>query len=387
MFSQEEFASRLWRVQERMADQQFDLLIVTDPCNICYLTGYDGWSFYTPQALLVPLEGEVRMFTRAMDLPGVLATSRLTAEDVFEFEDALVQSPTHHPFEMISDKIQQTWPNARKIGLEMESYYFSIRAYRILEVVLENVEFMDANFLVNWVRFVKSDAEIALMRQAGVLLGKSFDAAFESLVPGARECDVAAAIYAANLEGNEDIGGNYTSSPAFILTNEKARMPHLPWTTQTLKDGDQVNLELMGNHKRYQVTMGRTAYLGTPPQKLYDLERIVQEAIQATLEIIRPGVTCHEVADTVYRSYARHGIDKKSRCGYSLGITYPPTGGELTASLRLGDETMLQEGSTMHLLPAIWDGDTSFMMSEPFVVTTTGAECLANVKRRLFYKD
>ena len=52
-FEQAEYADRLRRVRERMAGQGLDVLIVSDPANMAYLTGYDGWSFYTPQGVAV----------------------------------------------------------------------------------------------------------------------------------------------------------------------------------------------------------------------------------------------------------------------------------------------------------------------------------------------
>ena len=52
-----EYADRLRRVQEAMARKTFGALVVCDPANLFYLTGYNAWSFYTPQCLLVPAEG------------------------------------------------------------------------------------------------------------------------------------------------------------------------------------------------------------------------------------------------------------------------------------------------------------------------------------------
>lgn len=55
-FSQEEYDRRVSAVKYRMATEGIDVLIVSDPANMNYLTGYDGWSFYVPQVVLVALE-------------------------------------------------------------------------------------------------------------------------------------------------------------------------------------------------------------------------------------------------------------------------------------------------------------------------------------------
>ena len=62
-----EYADRLARVRAVMADRGLGALIVNDPANLFYLTGYDAWSFYTPQCLLIPADGEVQLFARAME--------------------------------------------------------------------------------------------------------------------------------------------------------------------------------------------------------------------------------------------------------------------------------------------------------------------------------
>jgi ectoine hydrolase len=58
-FERAEYDDRLRRVRERMAGRGLGALIATDPASMNYLTGYDGWSFYTPQCVVVPLEGGV----------------------------------------------------------------------------------------------------------------------------------------------------------------------------------------------------------------------------------------------------------------------------------------------------------------------------------------
>ncbi len=83
---------------------------------------------------------------------------------------------------------------------------------------------------------------------------------------------------------------------------------------------------------------------------------------------------------------AKYGIEKEGRVGYPVGIGFPPTWGELTASLRAGDKTELEEGMTFHCMPAIWLDVYGIVISESFVVTNTGAECFADYPRILFTK-
>jgi ectoine hydrolase len=70
-----EYADRLARVRTAMAARSLAALVVIDPANLYYLTGYNAWPFYTPQCLVAPAHGELQLFARAMDAAGgVLVT-------------------------------------------------------------------------------------------------------------------------------------------------------------------------------------------------------------------------------------------------------------------------------------------------------------------------
>ena len=387
VFSRQELQARLAQVRVAMQEAGIELLVLSDPCNIYYLTGYDAWSFYTPQVLLVGGDGDPVWFGRQMDTTGAALTTWLPDGHIVGYPDHLVQNPPEHPFTMLAEQIRARGGARARIGVEKANYYLGVQAFEVLSAGLPDATWADASLLVNWVRFIKSPAEIALLREAGHLLSLSMAAGVEALRPGVHEREAVARIYASQIAGTASFGGLYTSSPAFFMSGERTATPHLPWRDRVLAAGTPVNLELMGNRLRYQVTQGRSVYLGKPPAPLRQLEHILLEAIDEVLAFIRPGVRCGEVAGLLRRVLARHGIDKHSRCGYSQGIAYPPTGGEMTASFREGDETVLQAGAVMHFLPALWQDQHSIMISEPVVVTASGCECLCTTPRQLFVRD
>ena len=68
-FDAAEYAARLARTRAAMAARGVELLIVTDPANMNWLTGYDGWSFYVHQCVLLGLEGASRCGSAAARIP------------------------------------------------------------------------------------------------------------------------------------------------------------------------------------------------------------------------------------------------------------------------------------------------------------------------------
>ena len=97
-FSREEYAVRQTKTRQAMADAGLDVLVVTEPANMCYLTGYDGWSFYTPQCLLVAggLDEPV-LIVRGMDANAGPVTTYLPVDNILGYPDHLVQQPDRHP--------------------------------------------------------------------------------------------------------------------------------------------------------------------------------------------------------------------------------------------------------------------------------------------------
>jgi len=67
-FAKSEYAARVTQTKARMREAGFDLILCQDPANMCYLSGFDGWSFYTPQCLMVHVDEDMPIwFGRAQD--------------------------------------------------------------------------------------------------------------------------------------------------------------------------------------------------------------------------------------------------------------------------------------------------------------------------------
>ena len=148
-FSAAEYAERLAKTRNAMAKAGIDLLIVTDPSNMHWLTGYDGWSFYVHQCVLVSLEGEPVWYGRGQDANGAKRTAYIAHENIIGYPDHYVQSTERHPMDFLSGIIAQRGCDRGTIAVEMDNYYFSAAAYLSLVRNLPNAKFKDALSLVN----------------------------------------------------------------------------------------------------------------------------------------------------------------------------------------------------------------------------------------------
>ena len=387
-FDRSEYAARLAKTRAAMANRGIDILMASDPTNMHWLSGYDGWSFYVPQCVVIGPDGDPIWFGRGMDANGAERTVYMSMDDVVGYPDHYVQSTERHPMDYLAREViaARGWENKR-IGVEMDNYYFSAAAYATLVKHLPQVQWIDATGLVNWQRIVKSPREIELMRIAARIVERMHATILEAVEPGMRKNQLVARIYATAIEGADGHGGDYPAIVPMLPSGADAAAPHLTWDDRPIESGTGTFFEIAGCHRRYHCPQSRTVYLGRPPKHFVEAERAVLEGIDAGLQAARPGNTCGQMATALFDALRRHGVDKDSRCGYSIGASYPPDWGERTLSLRAGDQTVLQPGMTMHFMPGIWGEGWGLEITESILITEHGAEPFCTTPRKLFVKE
>lgn len=385
-FSHDEYQARIAKTRAEMSKRGLDLVIVSDPSNMGWLTGYDGWSFYVHQAVLLGLEGEPVWWGRSMDANGAYRTAFMAHDNVVGYPDHFVQSSERHPMDHLSGIIaERGWQGAR-IGVEMDNYWFTAAAWESLKSHLPDAKFTDANGLVNWQRAVKSPDEIEFMRRAAGIVERMHATIVDMAEPGLAKNALVAELYKVSIEGANGHWGDYPAIVPMLPSGMDATAPHLTWNDQPFRSGESTFFEIAGCYRRYNCPQSRTLFLGQVPQKYLDAEKAVLEAVDKGLEQARPGNTCEDIAITFYDTLERHGFSKDSRTGYSIGLSYPPDWGERTMSFRRGDKTVLEPGMIFHFMPALWLDDGGLEITEPILITETGVECLCNTPRKLFVK-
>ncbi|HEX4764751.1 MAG TPA: ectoine hydrolase DoeA [Lichenihabitans sp.] len=385
-FSRTEYAERLKKTRAAMERAGLDLLVVSDPSNMNWLTGYDGWSFYVHQGVLVGKDGEPVWFGRKQDAQGAIRTTYLRHDDIVGYADHYVQSTERHPMDYLAEVIGERGWSKAVIGTEMDNYYFSAAAFASLQKHLPNARFKDATALVNWQRAAKSPAELDYMRIAGRIVSAMHKRIVDTIEPGMRKNDLVAEILDAGVRGVDGFGGDYAAIVPLLPSGSDAAAPHLTWDDRPMKAGEGTFFEIAGCYHRYHCPLSRTIFLGKPTQAFLDAEKATLEGMEAGLAAARPGNSCEDIANAFFAVLKRYGIVKDNRTGYPIGVSYPPDWGERTMSLRPGDRTELRPGMTFHFMTGLWLEDMGLEITESIAITDTGVECLADVPRKLVVK-
>ena len=387
LFTKEEYKARLKKVQKLMQEKSIELLISQDTANMNYLTGYDAWSFYYAQCVIVHVNTEEPIcFVRAQDAGGAYIKTYLKDENIIQYHEKYIHTWPSHPYDYLVEIIKERKWDKLNIGLEMDSHYFTAYCYEKIKQGLPNAKLKDSERLVNWARLIKSNAEIKLMKSAALISEKGMKTAMEAINPGVRQCDAVAEIQNTLFKGTPEFGGEYSSIATLLPTGKGTSASHLTATQDKFVTGEATIIEISGVHKRYHVPMARTILLGKAEQKKIDAMKATNEALNAGIAATKPGNTADDVAQKFWAVLDKHNIKKESRTGYSIGIGYPPDWGEHTLNILKGDKTILQPNVCFHMIAVMQFGDWGVEASESVRVTENGSALFCNYSRDLHIK-
>ena len=386
-FTVKEYKNRLKKVQSEMQKKGIELLISQDTANINYLTGYDAWSFYYSQCVIVHVNSEEPLcFVRAQDAGGAFITTYLKKENIIIYDEKYIHTWPTHPYDALVDLIKKKKWDKINIGVEMDAHYFTAYCYEKLKKGLPNAKILDAERLVNWVRVEKSIAEIEYMKKAATISEMAMKTAMETISPDVRQCDAVAEIQRTLFRGTPEYGGEYASIATLLPTGKGTSASHLTASDKKFINGEATIIELSGTYKRYHAPMARTINLGKPDQKKLDAMKATNEALEEGINASKPGNTANDVAEKFWGVLDKYGIKKESRTGYSIGIGYPPDWGEHTLNIYKGDMTELKPNICYHMIAVMQFGDWGVESSESIRITESGNELLCNFSRDLHVK-
>jgi len=367
-FPPEEYERRLAELRGRMAERDLDVVVISDPENLMYLTDYQttGYSFF--QALIVPREDEPVMVTRAMEESNVV--HRTWVELTHPYPDS------GDAIRELVAALEERGPGDARVGFERNSYYFpAYQQDRLHDAYGKGL--VDCFGIVEQSRLRKSPAEIAVMRRAAVAAEAGMSAGIEAAVPGASENDVAAAISSAMFRA----GGEFPAVMPYVTSGPRSMIGHATWEGRTIEKGDHVFLEIAGCYRRYHAALMRTIVTDALSPSMRSAQDTMKEALDTLRSRMGPGMSVSEVDQIVRTVITANDVGARlvTRAVYSIGIAFPPSWDEgYILSLMAGDPTPLEPGMTFHVIPWMWgvDGDKTVGTSDTIVVTEDGCESL-----------
>jgi Xaa-Pro dipeptidase len=377
-FTGGEIERRLVRVREGLAKLRLDAAVFASPENVFYLTGLDHWGYFAPHLLIVPLEGEPVLVTRAME--------RVTIENQVRAAGFRGHSDNETAADLAARVLKEKRLEGRRLGLEYWTAGLSHGLARKLEVLVQ-AEWFDVSGLVDGLRLVKSPEEQVLMRKAAAMSDVAAQAAIAAIADGARECDVAAECIAAMTRA----GGHVPGFGPFIRPASRLGEEHTTWGGGRYRKGEPVFLELSGCISRYHAPLGRLVRIGGISDADARMGEVTMQAFGAVLGALHPGALARDVYaawqgvvdDAGLSHYRRH------HCGYCVGVGQPPswTGGNTVTGLRHDSDLEIHTGMSFHILSWLMGtGKGDDFISNTVLLTDEGAEVLTKTPTGLIVR-
>ncbi|MDK1386098.1 Xaa-Pro peptidase family protein [Sinorhizobium sp. 8-89] len=367
-FTDGEIARRLGAVRVGLVDRGLDAAVFASPENVFYLTGLDHWGYFAPHLLIVPLQGEPTLVTRAME--------RVTIENHVRAAEFRGHSDSETAADLASRILNDQGFAGKRLGLEHWTSGLSHGLARRLESLVR-AEWSDVSNLVDHLRLVKSAEEQVLMRRAAAITDTAAAAAIEMIADGARERDVAAECIAAMTRA----GGHVPGFGPFIRPASRLGEEHTTWGSGNYRQGEPVFIELSGCISRYHAPLGRLIRLGGISDADQRMAEVTAAAFNAVVGALRPGARARDVYaawqavvdDAGLSHYRRH------HCGYCVGVGQPPswTGGNTVTGLRHDSDLEIRTGMSFHILSWLMGtGKGDDFVSNTVLLTETGPEVL-----------
>jgi Xaa-Pro dipeptidase len=370
-----EFERRQSKARELLVKAGADALLVVNAENIYYLTGYRTIGLGNYANLIFSQDQPPILILRFLEQK--LAEYYSCVQHVVTWDD------TDDPLQLTRDTLQTAKLLGRRLAIERDSAFLTVRTYEKLVAALGNPQLIDGSSLIGSLRLVKSPAEIDLMRRAAAITSKGIQAAVEATRAGATENDVAAAAFATMVKG----GSDYMATDPIVTSGFRAGIPHTSFGNRVLERDDTVLMEFGANVRRYFGPLMRTAFIGEPSAEVERMAAVTIESLNAAIAAVKPGVTSGEVDAACREVITRAGYYEyfRKRTGYSVGSGFPPTWSEAGLfDLKKDDPRPLQAGMVFHIPPALRKyGELAVGFSETMLVTEKGCEILTDFPRTL----
>ena len=367
----EEFQERLKSIREAMLRQKFDALVVFSQkrSHITYLSGYYP-NYHTNAALmLITAERDPTLWIKfAFDLPRAKATSWL--EDI-RTSASYDGGDVGGMIGKCADEIRSLRLEGSRIGLVATDLGVDELTLSFREQIgrlLPKAQLVPASDIVNELRLLKSQNEIALLRQAAQVADVVVDSLRKSIRPGVKDRQATVtAEYVARLEGADQCDVVISTDLAFHT---------LPPAGLEFRAGSPVNCEITVRYGGYWIQICRVFCIGKPSPPQVQVFEVCRGAYQAAVRAARPGTSANQVAEAAEAVIVAGGFKDCIPYGIGHGV-----GVDLPEPYSVDHECRgrLAPGMVLILHPAIWvPKQGAAFLGGPIAVTDNGALCLDN---------
>lgn len=372
-FSDAEMERRLSTLRKIMADDGVDVALLTSYHNVKYYSDFLYTSFGRNYAYVVTAD---EAFTVSANIDAGMPWRRT-------YGDNVVYTDWHRDnyIHVIRETLRSRGVTVKRIGVEDDTLALQLRDK--FQAAFPDATLADISQAAMKQRMVKSPEEIEVIKHGARIADLGGEAIRDAITAGVTEYEVALAGTEAMVHEiartfpQSEIRDTWVWFQSGINTDGAHNWP----TTRKLRDGDILSLNCFPMTSGYYTALERTLFLGEPDARSLELWNVNVEAHRRGLDLIRPGISCGEIAHTLNELYVEHGLLANRTFGYghSFGVLSHYYGREAGLELREDVETVLEPGMVVSMEPMIMvpegePGAGGYREHDILVVTENGAE-------------
>lgn len=367
---------RIAELRGFMEEKGITLSVVTSPDNQFYISGFRAVIYSRPIDLVLSHD------KTTLIVPGleeVHAQAEAAADEIkvyYEHPEKAGLGKTHLDH---LNKIVRQLPKGAKVGVEVGAAPYGL----VEHLKAEGLEPVDVGRKIVEMRFIKDASEVDLMVEAGRLVSLAVRSSLEGLREGVTEMEV-------DSKGNaalfKEVAARQPEATLdyFVMTpsgSARSAMPHVFSNTRPLHAGDVLIHSRQVALNGYRGECERTCFLGRPGPEQERAFKVAQEAQQAAVESIKPGITMREVDSAARRIIQGAGFGEYAihRTGHGMGIS-----SHEEPYVRFDEEMIVREGMALSIEPGFYvPGLGGFRHSDTVVLTREGLRMTTNYPRDL----
>jgi Xaa-Pro aminopeptidase len=388
LISEGEYKHRTERVRKFSKRRKFDAIYLTNPTSMFYLTGYSFIATERPMALIIPTDGKITFMGPLLEKDHIPLKTRI----IEQFKTYMDYPGEKHPIEFFADFLKEMGLAKKRIGIDNKAGAAGTWGYRGPPITkkLREAKFVNVKDLVPSMRLVKSEEEIALMKESAKWANLAHSLLQEYTDEGLWDIDIAlAASREACIIMKKTLGPDYEplrrSSPVGVgfrgQIGEMSAIPHSIATKRMIRKGDVVVTGAGADVGGYSCELERTMIVGKPTAKQKRYFNAMIKAQEAAFEAFKPGAKCSDVDMATISVFKKAGLMHlvKHHTGHGLGLE-----GHEPPWLDIGNSEPLRAGMVVSCEPGIYEtGFAGFRHSDTVLINQDGAEIITYYPRNL----
>jgi len=386
--SNTEYERRIEKVRKFLSRRKLDALYLTNPTSMFYLTNYSFISTERPAALIIPFDGKITFLGPLLEKDHIPLKTRFI-ENIKTYVDYPGEK---HPIDHFVDFLKDMGLAKKRIGIDNKAGASGAWGYKGPPITkkMSDAKFVEAKDLVPSMRLVKSEEEIAFMKESAKWANLAHSLLQEYTAEGLWDVEVA---LTASLEAcaimKKALGPDYESmrrsSPVGAgfrgQIGEMSAIPHAIATRRMIRKGDVVVTGASADVGGYSCELERTMIVGKPTQKQKRYFDVMVKAQEAAFNTFKAEAKCSDVDKATINVFKKAGLAHLvlHHTGHGLGLE-----GHEPPWLDIGNHEPLKAGMVVSCEPGIYEfGFAGFRHSDTIVIREDGAEIITYYPRRI----